>query len=330
MRLAFMGTPGFAAQVLAGLIHSRHQVVGVVTRPDKPRGRKRQMTPSPVSVLSDQHGVPVLKPPSGRNPEFFQQLEAWRPEVSVVAAFGFILPQAVLDVPSRGSINVHASLLPKYRGASPIQTAIINGEERTGITTMLMDAGLDTGDILLQRDLEIGPNETAGELEERLAALGSDLLLETLEALEAGGLRPEPQQDEQATLTRPMKPAAGNILWDAEARSIHNRIRGCTPRPGARLFFQGQPVRIWRSEIGPTMTDNCRAGMVAEVSPDGIVVTCSDVVSVRLIEVQPAGKSRMPADAWARGARIGPGTAFDTQPPATGTGAQNRSVDQTS
>lgn len=318
-----MGTPEFSVTVLQALIDSPHHIAGVVTRADRPKGRGRSVEESPVSALGQAKGYPLLKPTGKSDPEFVSTLKRWSPEVTVVAAFGLILPPEVLSIAPRGNVNVHASLLPKYRGAAPIQDAIIRGESITGVTTMLMDEGLDTGDILLQQGTNIPPDFTAGDLETRLARDGARLLLETLTGIENGVITPQPQDPAAATLSKTLKSSDGYILWNQRAFDTHNRIRGCTPRPGARCFYGGQSVRVWKADIADcTKLDCARAqpGEVLTVSEQGIMVACQAQTAVWLQEVQPASRGRMSAADFARGVRMtgGQGARFDTEAPVSG------------
>ena len=320
MRAVFMGTPGFASTILDALLESRHPVVGVVTRPDRPSGRGRRPSPSPVAVAAAARGLPVVKPENASDPVFREALREWSPDVAAVAAFGLILRKDILEMPRRGCVNVHASLLPLYRGAAPIQQAIIDGCAETGITTMLMEEGLDSGPILLQERVPILPDETAGELERRLADVGARLLVQTLDELEAGTVNPVPQDDSRATWARSLGPEAGDVLFAESAAATHNRIRGCTPRPGARAYLAGAPVRIWRSALMPQSSPepNAAPGTILAVSGDGLAVACGDGCPIMLCEVQPAGRGRMSGAAFARGRRLKPGERFDNHPPADG------------
>ncbi|MEI6914387.1 MAG: methionyl-tRNA formyltransferase [Armatimonadota bacterium] len=320
MRIAFMGTPDFAATILKALIESSHQVAGVVTQPDRPKGRGRRAEASPVSRLGDENGIPVVKPSSKKDPEFALTVKAWMPQLTVVAAYGVILTPDLLAIAPGGNINVHASLLPKYRGAAPVQDAIIKGESITGVTTMMMDAGLDTGDILLQKETPIPVSMTAGELEERLAAIGTQTLLETLARLDAKDLHARPQDPALATYAGSLRPHEGYILWNQRAFDTHNRIRGCTPRPGARCFFRGQSVRIWKSEIADCSKESCagrQPGEIIGISSSGICVACNENTAICLSEVQPANKVRMSATDYVRGLRVtaGDGSHFDRNAP---------------
>src|SRR5574341_1359923 len=236
MRIVFMGTPDFAVPSLEALLKSDDQVVGIVTQPDRPKGRGQTLTPSPIKLITQREKLPLLQPTKMKDQAFLDALASWKADLIAVAAFGRILPPAVLKLPPRGCINVHGSLLPKYRGAGPIQWAIINGESESGITTMLIDEGMDTGAILLQERLAITPDDTAGTLSPRLAELGGRVLIETIKQLRAGTLVPRPQDHSQATLAPLLKKEDGLIDWTMNAAAIANRVRGLSPWPGAYTF----------------------------------------------------------------------------------------------
>lgn len=306
MRILFMGTTDFAVPSLKALLASEHLVIGVVTQPDRPAGRGRQPRISPVKQTALDAGLPVYQPEKVRSEDFIDTVRELAPDANVVAAFGQIIPKAVLDIPRLGNVNVHASLLPKYRGAAPIHYALFNGETITGITTMLMDPGLDTGPILLRREVEIIPEENEGALEARLAEVGAELLIETLEGLERGIITPRPQDDSAATYAPSVKRDECEINWDGDARAIANRIRGCTPRPGAYTSWQGSSLKVWSAR---TVDGSAPAGEVIRADSEGIVVGAGRG-AVMLIEVQPENKKRMRADEFARGARIRPGERF--------------------
>lgn len=318
MRVVFMGSPPFSVSILQALVETGFEVVGVATQPDRPKGRGRSLAPSAVAALADELGLPTVKPVGKKDPSLNQALRQWQPDVSVVAAFGLILTEETLNIPRYGSINVHASLLPKYRGASPIQAAIINGENQTGVTTMQMDAGLDTGDMLLNAEVPIEPDMTAGELEEKLSEVGARLTVETLRRMEKGTLERTPQDHSQATVTRLMKPEDGYILWNLPANETYNRIRGCTPRPGARAFLGGKPLRLQKAMLSDAT--NRQASGEAVVSGRGtLLVTSGDGRCVELLEVQPAGKASMQVQDFLRGLRLREADIlkFDRQPPET-------------
>ncbi|MBI2842404.1 MAG: methionyl-tRNA formyltransferase [Armatimonadetes bacterium] len=310
MRILFMGTSSFAVPVLEVLVKAGHEISAVVTQPDRPSGRGRGVHISPVKQAAVSLGLPVFQPEKIRETSAVDVVRSYAPlDAIVVAAFGQIVPQSILDIPKYGSINVHASLLPKYRGAAPVQHAIIAGETRTGVTTMLMDAGLDTGDILLQRETEVGPQETAGDLQERLASIGADLLIETLEQMERGELSPQPQDHSQATLAKSLKREDGSIDWRKPARDIVNLIRAFTPRPGAFMLLDGMEIKVFKAAVEPSGAEGAAPGTITAIDKDGVRVAAGEG-AVRLIEVQPENRRRMNAEEFARGARLKLGTAF--------------------
>ncbi len=241
-KIVFMGTPDFALPTLSALL-STYEVIGVVTQPDRPAGRKGELTPPPVKVLAQQHGIPVLQPPKLRHPDAIAQLSQWQADVFVVAAFGQILPQRVLDMPRMGCLNVHGSLLPRWRGAAPIQAAIQHGDSKTGITIMQMDAGLDTGPILTQRALAIHPDDTGQTLHDRMAQLGAELLLDTLPDYLAGKLTPTPQDDALATFAPQISKQDGHVDWSKSAAWIERTVRAFSPWPTAYSFWEGKQLK---------------------------------------------------------------------------------------
>src|SRR5579872_4077649 len=251
MRLVFLGTPAFAVLTLERMVEAGHEVIEVVTQPDRPRGRGQHPAPPPVKEAALRLGLPVFQPERVRRPEAVEHLRALASEAMVVVGYGQIIPQTVIDLAPLGIINVHASLLPKYRGAGPIQWALINGETRTGVTTMRIDAGLDTGDMLLKQETEIGPEETAVELGQRLAVMGADLLVKTLDGLQRGTITPVPQNSAEATHAPLLKKEDGVIDWNQPAAAIHNRVRGLQPWPGASTSFRDGILHIWRSRLYP-------------------------------------------------------------------------------
>jgi methionyl-tRNA formyltransferase len=299
MRIVFMGTPEFAVPSLEALLKSDDRVVGIVTQPDRPRGRGQRLSPSPVKVIAQRQNIPLLQPTKMKDPSFMAELSGWKPDVIAVAAFGRILPPTILSLPSRGCINVHGSLLPKYRGAGPIQWALINGETETGITTMLMDEGMDTGAMLLQATMAIGPDDTAGSLSSRLADLGGRLLMETLAQLKAGTLTPRPQDHGQATLAPLLKKEDGAVNWTMSATSIANRIRGLTPWPGAYTFLKTERLTISRS-VALDEATTLAPGQIIALTKDAIhVATGKGVLAIR--ELQPANGRRMPVAQYLAG-----------------------------
>ncbi|MGI6295961.1 MAG: methionyl-tRNA formyltransferase [Armatimonadota bacterium] len=309
MRIIFTGTSEFAVPALEALIASPHEVVAVITQPDRPKGRGREMQMPPVKVIAQAHSIPILQPEKMRQPESIAEIKSFSPiDVMVVAAYGQIVPQELLDWPSIGCVNIHGSILPKYRGAAPVQYALISGEKQTGITTMFMDAGLDTGDILLQSTLDIDPDENAGQLGERLALMGADLLLRTLRGLEENTIASTPQNDDLATKAPSLKRDAGSIDWSRPAQDIVNLIRGCTPRPGAFSKLAGSQVKVWKAAVSNLTGE---PGLILAADNNGIEVAAGDG-SVRLIEVQPESRKKMPAADFARGG-IKPGDRFDVR-----------------
>jgi len=303
MKVLFYGTPEFALPTLEALLE-RHDVVAVVTQPDRPAHRGQRLTPSPVKVRALAAGVPVLQPARLRDPEWPGRLRALGAEVAVVAAFGQILPRAVLDAAARGSINVHASLLPRYRGAAPIAWAIMRGETVTGVTTFQMDEGMDTGPMLLRASTTIGAEETAGELTARLAHLGADVLVDTLARLDA--LTPEPQRHEQATLAPRLKKGDGALDWTRPAPALVNVVRGCNPWPGATTASGAGRLTIWRARaVG---SGHQAPGTL--VDHDGGLVIAAAEGAVLPLEVQPENRRRMAWPEYLRGARLAAGARF--------------------
>src|SRR5262245_25730100 len=300
MRLVFMGTPDFAARSLDALLKSDDSVVGIVTQPDRPKGRGQVLTPSPVKLLAQEEKIPLLQPLKMKDPEFLQALARWKPDLIAVAAFGRILPPAILSLPPYGCINVHGSLLPKYRGAGPIQWAIINGEAETGITTMLMDEGMDTGAMLLQEAISIMPDDTADTLASRLATLGGKLLIESIARLKAGTLAPRPQDASQATFAPLLKKEDGVIDWALPATALANRIRGLSPWPGAYTTVAGgDRWAIWRARAlpGPVTVP---PGTIIAVTTEEIHVSTGEGV-LAVMELQPSNSRRMAVSQYLTG-----------------------------
>jgi len=300
MRLVFLGTPAFAVPTLEAVVRAGHEVATVLTQPDRPRGRGQNPAASPVKQAALALGLEVYQPERVRRPEPVEFLRGIGARAMVIVGYGQIIPQNVIDLVPLGIINVHASLLPKYRGAGPIQWSIVNGETRTGVTTMRIDAGLDTGDMLLKRETEIAPEENAIELGTRLAVMGADLLVETLAGLDAGTIVPEKQDDSQATLAPLLKKEDGRIDWAQPALAIHNRVRGLQPWPGAQTTFRGQPLHIWRSRPAAAAT-SAEPGTVLRTRP--LLVACGEG-ALQLLEVQQEGRKRIPAADFANGQRL--------------------------
>jgi len=299
MRVLFYGTPRFALPTLDALLAS-HEVVGVVTQPDRPAGRGRRVAPSPVKERAVAAGVPVLRPERLRDPRWLDPLRGVRADVAVVVAFGQILPRAVLEVPARGSINVHASLLPKYRGAAPIAWALIRGEAETGVTTFQMDEGMDTGPILLSERTSIRPGETAGELADRLSVMGARVLIETLARL--GTLSPIPQRDAEATLAPRLRKVDGWLDWREPASAIVGRVHGCNPWPGAATEAPAGRLTIWRARAVARETDGGTPGTLVEAG--GSVVVTAGVGAVEPTLVQPESRRTVTWPEYLRGARL--------------------------
>ena len=299
MRVIFMGTPDFSAPALERL-HKEHEVIAVVTQPDKPRGRSGRLMPCPVKEKALELGLKVLQPESAREETFAEELKELAPDVIVVIAYGQILPAEILDLPEYGCVNVHASLLPKYRGAAPIQWAVINGDEFTGVTTMLMNEGLDTGDILLKKEVKIEEKETGGSLFEKLSGVGADLMIDTLLALEKGEITPEPQNEEDASKVGLLNKAMGELDFSRDAAELERLIRGLDPWPGAYTFFRGKKLSLWEADVAE---GNAEAGVVKEVGRDHIDVGCGSGI-LRITRLQAEGKKQMSARDFLNGIKV--------------------------
>lgn len=298
MNIIYMGTPDFAVPALKKLASSNHTVSAVFTQPDKPRGRKMIMTPPDVKVCAQELGIPVYQPDSMKSQEALEIINKYNPDVIVVAAYGKILPQAVLDTPKYGCVNIHGSLLPKYRGASPIQQAVLNGDKITGITTMLMDAGLDTGDVLMTSKTEIGENETSGELFDRLALLGGELILETLSALESGTAVPKKQDEGLATHAAKIDKSFCPIDFSKPAAEVHNKVRGLNPWPVATSKIGEKNVKIYTTRL---CNKTGTSGTIISIKP--LIIACGEG-SVEITEIQPEGRKRMSAEAFTAGHQL--------------------------
>jgi methionyl-tRNA formyltransferase len=305
LKLLFYGTPDFALPAFQAL-RREHEIVAVVTQPDRPAHRGQRLTPPPVKEAALAAGLPVLQPARLRDPEWPERLAAFGADVAVVVAFGQILPKAVLDAPARGSINIHASLLPKYRGAAPIQWAIIRGEAETGITTFQMDVGMDTGDVLLMRSTPIGADETAGELFARLAPLGAEVIVDTLARLDS--IAPRPQDHAAATLAPRLKKTDGAIDWTKRARDIVNLVRGCNPWPGAAATTRAGTLTLWRAR---SLASSPRQPGTLVAHDGALAVACGDGL-VLPVEVQPENRRAMRWDEWLHGARLRAGDTLGT------------------
>ena len=310
MNVVFMGTAAFAVPSLERLVASRHAVVAVVTQPDRPRGRGRRIAASPVKQAAAAQRLHILQPHRASDPQLLAELKALDPQVIVVAAYGQILRSTLLAIPPLGCVNVHASLLPKYRGAAPVSWALIRGEQVTGVTIMLIDETLDTGPILLQAKVAIDPSDDAGTLQERLAACGAEVLLEALEGMQSGSLQPMPQDHARVTYAPKLRKEDGVIVWGRSADDLAHLVRGVTPWPGAVTTHRGKPLRIWRS-TPVAMSGAGTPGRVASIDTLGIWVETGDGYLV-LGEVQPASGRRMDAAAYARGHGLRPADVLGT------------------
>lgn len=318
MNIVFMGTPAFAVPSLEGLLREGYNVVGVVTQPDRPQGRKKVLTQTPVKEAALRHGLPVLQPARMRAPEAVAEVAALQPDLIVTAAYGQILPKGVLDLPQYGCLNVHGSLLPKYRGGAPIQRAIINGEKETGITLMYMAEGLDTGDMIAKAVVQIDDDDTSGTLFEKLSEAGARLLLEQLPLILAGTAARIPQNDAESTYAPNLSREDERIDWSATSRQIYDRVRGLVPFAGGFTTWNGEVFKVWAvakpteggASAGAEQPETGQApGTVLELSGQGIQVKTGDG-SVWLTRVQPAGKKAMEAGEFIRGGVMNVGTVL--------------------
>ena len=318
LRIVFMGTPDFAVSTLDALYTAGHEIAAVVSQPDKPRGRHGELSPGPVKARAIELGIPVLQPVKARDEVFIQRIREISPELIVVTAYGQILKKELLDIPKYGCINVHASLLPRWRGAAPIQWSIIEGDSITGVTTMLMDEGLDTGDMLLKKEVEIDPKETGGSLFEKLSKAGGELIAETVELLQSGGLVRKKQDDSLSTYASMLDKHMGKISWERGADEIERLIRGLDPWPSAYTSFNKKILKLWSGEVlkeeelpaeAEDLVRNAKAGAVVSASERGLIVkTGKDFLKIN--ELQPEGKKRMKAEEFLRGNRIAVGTVL--------------------
>ena len=321
MKIVFMGTPAFAVPCLEALLKAGHQIIGVFTQPDRPFGRKQVLKAPPVKEWAVEKGIEVYQPEKITKEENIEILKRLAPEIIVVVAYGQILSQMILDIPSFGCINVHASLLPKYRGAAPINWSIINGEKVTGVTTMFMEAGLDTGDIIMKKETLIGPDENTAMLGNRLSLMGAELILETLIAIEKGNAYRVPQINEESTYASMLNKFLSQIVWSKGASEIHDFVRGMNPWPIAWTFFDEKKVKIFRTSVTEEENQNMDAGVVVdpsevavpgvvyEVKKDGIVVNCGKG-KIEIKELQFESGKRLEADVFLRGFEIKKGDKF--------------------
>lgn len=304
-RILFIGTPAFAVPALQGLVRCGYPVIGVVTQPDRPQGRGRATLPPPVKILAENLNLPLLQPEKIREPHFLDAFRRLAPDLVIVAAFGQILPREMIYAPRLGCINIHPSLLPKYRGAAPINWALIRGEPTTGVTIMQMDEGVDSGAILLQKETPIGPEETFGELHDRLAIMSSEMLIKTLEMAAAGIVRPKPQDHNLATLAPRLDRETGLIRWENDCREIVSLIRGLSPIPCAYTALGGKKLKVFNAAAEPSMIAEA-PGTIAGKAPDAVRVAAGNGY-VLLKELQLEGKKRMALRDFLRGCRVVPG-----------------------
>lgn len=302
MRIVFMGTPDFSVPSLERLISDGHEIIAVVTQPDRPQSRGMKMTASPVKECALKYNIPVYQPEKiKKDREFIEKYKEMNPELAVVVAFGQILSKELLDIPQKGNINVHGSLLPKYRGAAPIQWSVINGDEVTGVTTMFMDEGMDTGDMLLKEVVEIGKEETAGELFDRLSVLGAEVLSKTIDKLQDGTLVREKQNHEEATHVSMINKELGKLDFNKSSKEIDSLIRGVNPWPGAYFEINGKKIKVHKAKI---CEQTGKAGdIIASDAKRGLIIATKDA-SIELIEIQPEGKRRMTAKEYLIGNKI--------------------------
>ena len=308
MRVVFMGTPDFAVQSLNALVEAGHEVTAVITQPDRPKGRGNKMAFPEVKTRALELGLPVHQPDSVKDGAFLELLKSYNPEVIVVVAFGRILPQAVLDLPPYGCVNVHGSLLPEYRGAAPIQRAVLDGRKETGVTTMRMDIGMDTGDMLMQATLPITDEDTTGTMFDKLAELGGKVLIDTLAGLENGTVVPVKQDDSKATHAARILKEDEVIRWEDSAEKIFCQIRGLSPAPGAYTWWNGERLKLWKARISDRETGKA-PGTVVAISKNALTVQTGKGC-LEVLELQPAGKKAMPAQAFSNGAGVAEGIVF--------------------
>ncbi|MBR4277184.1 MAG: methionyl-tRNA formyltransferase [Lachnospiraceae bacterium] len=305
MKIVFMGTPDFAAGALKAIIEAGHEVTLVVTQPDRAKGRSDKLIPSPVKDVALEHNIPVFQPLKIKTPEAVAELRKYDADIFVVAAFGQIISQEILDMPRYGCVNIHASLLPKYRGASPIQRVILDGEKKTGVTIMQMDAGIDTGDMLYKVETEISDEDTFETLHDRLTGIGAEAIVEALPLIESGELVPEKQDDSQSCYAKLIKKEMGKIDFNKSAEEVSRLVRGMNPWPSAYTFLSGKQMKVWRVSVLPQTDDKTGKavpGEIVELTKDGITVKCGEG-SVKILELQLEGKKRMAAKDFLLGAK---------------------------
>ena len=311
MKIVFMGTPDFARGALEALIAAGHEIIAVVTQPDKAKGRSGQLQYPPVKECAVEHNIPVMQPVRIKTPEAIAQLASYEADIFVVAAFGQILSQEILDMPKYGSLNIHASLLPKYRGASPIQQVIIDGETETGVTIMQMDAGIDTGDMLYKRVIAIEDTDTFESLHDKLMVLGGEAIVEALSLLETGALEPEKQDDTLSCHAKLITKEMGNIDFNKSANVINRLVRGLNPWPSAYTFYKGKQLKIWETQVENESSDKV-PGTITEVTKTAIKVACKEGV-LSILSLQLEGKKRMSTHDFLLGVKVQPGELFTTE-----------------
>ena len=311
MRIIFMGTPDFSVGTLEALVEAGHEVVLAVTQPDKPKGRGKEMQFTPVKECALRHGIPVFQPKKVRDPECVEELKKYQADVCVVIAFGQILPKEILEMTPYGCINVHASLLPSYRGAAPIQWAVIRGEKISGVTTMQMDEGLDTGDMLEKTEIILDEKETGGSLHDKLAEAGAKLCVHTLDKLVQGDLTPQKQGESPTEYARMLDKKLGDINWEQSAVEIERLIRGLNPWPSAYTDWNGKTMKIWEADAVPGENTEKAPGTITDVTKDDFAVQTGDG-QLRVRALQIPGKKRMEADAFLRGYSVSVGTFFQS------------------
>ena len=300
MKILFMGTPNFAIPCLKALIESENELCGVFTQPDKPKGRGHKVSFSPVKELALKNEIKVFQPKSLKNDEALSIIKNLNPEIIIVVAYGKILPKEIIEYPKYGCVNVHASLLPKYRGAAPIQWCVINGEDRTGVTTMYMDVGLDTGDILLKAETNIDNNETSGELHDRLSIIGANLLIETIEKIKDNTIKREKQNNNESSYSPMLNKSLCNIDWNKKSNEIHNLVRGLNPWPTASTILDSKTLKIHKTKV--CNIKGTEPGEIISTSP--LIVSCADNTTLEILEVQLEGKKKMSTDEFLRGHKI--------------------------
>lgn len=306
MKIVFMGTPDFAAGALLALIEAGHEILAVVTQPDKPKGRSSQLVFSPVKEVALKSGIPVFQPVKIKTPEAVEELKKYEADIYIVAAFGQILSQEILDIPKFGCLNIHASLLPKYRGASPIQHVIIDGEKKTGVTIMQMNAGLDTGDMLYKKEVVIEEDDTFETLHDKLMVIGGQAIVEMLPLLEAGKITPEKQNDEESNYASLISKSMGIIDFNKESIVIDRLVRGMNPWPSAYTYYNGKQLKVWKVKVSGQDNESTEPGTVIAVNKDSIEVSCAKG-SILIYELQLEGKKRMSAHDFLLGVKVAVG-----------------------